>query len=233
MSEYTSWLTSGIPETFDGTFSSCRFEIPINSVSGNVVLVADILTDDPDMPTLSQQRFSLGKGWVVTDDGARAQREDGRATRIHQSSTLGRLIRSLINCPDFSSKLAEFSAQLGHTPEPWTTEFWEGLSGHFNTLSESFKNAEGQDATYSYYVIDRFDGWVGRSADSPQPQPQSQPSSTNHLRPKLLGVAKAMKAQGKTLNEFIAVAYSDHGAEIVNDRDLMTEVDSGALWESA
>jgi len=165
-SMFEGWLTEGGLDDQPVTLRNAIFTTNIENLDDNgdpvVFLSIDLVPEDPDVTTFEGQRFGVGKGWEITDEGASLVRVDGKKAQYNKGSKAGRLCSSLLDLPSFRDAVKARHA-AGDQITPFTTGFFEGLKGTIKANEGHFKSSDGEDVTFRYYTITEFHGYEGSS----------------------------------------------------------------------
>jgi hypothetical protein len=123
-------LDSGLPDDFDATITKAQFCTKPDYQDGTVPLL-ELTLEGPDIdPT--EVVFSLGKGWIIKDGGARVENEKGKL-RFVSSSIYGKLIYRVTE---------ELKVDMDSRGSPMEADVWVGLSFHWEREELSYKGLE-------------------------------------------------------------------------------------------
>ena len=134
---------------------------------GQVVLfTADLYLPDEDGQVLEGQRFSMGNGWVASDDGTEiVAHEDGKKMKLNDSTGLGLFVNSLGQMEALDEVLVARVKAGDPGVTPFHVGLYDGLDVTMEQHAREFKTGEGEKATQRYYVVTEFHGYEGGAAD--------------------------------------------------------------------
>jgi hypothetical protein len=126
-----AWQTeSGLPDDFDGVISGAIFCTKPDYQDGTVPLLELTIEGKDIDPT--PVLFSLGKGWIIKDGGARVEHEKGKQHFI-TNSIYGRLIHRVT---------IELAVQMPPKSSPMEAESWLNLAFHWSREELDFGGAK-------------------------------------------------------------------------------------------
>lgn len=134
---------------------------------GQVVLfTADLYLPEEDGQVLEGQRFSMGNGWVASDDGTEiVAHEDGKKMKLNDSTGLGLFVNSLGQMEALDDVLVARVKAGDPGVTPFHVGLYDGLDVTMEQHAREFTTGEGEKATQRYYVVTEFHGYEG-AADS-------------------------------------------------------------------
>lgn len=134
---------------------------------GQVVLfTADLYLPEEDGQVLEGQRFSMGNGWVASDDGTEiVAHEDGKKMKLNDSTGLGLFVNSLGQMEALDDVLVARVKAGDPGVTPFHVGLYDGLDVTMEQHTREFTTGEGEKATQRYYVVTEFHGYEGGAAD--------------------------------------------------------------------
>ena len=185
MSILKEHITSGLWDGGRCVIRSPRFTRLPEYRDGQVVLmVADLYLPEDDGQVLEQQRFSIGNGWVASDDETEiVSHEDGKKLKLNNNTALGHLTDSLadVGGEELEKVLIERQKQ-GMPTTPFHVSLFDGLDVTLEQKEKEFKTDSGEQATQRWYDVVEFHGYEGTG---------------NGAKPAKAGAKKATKAVAK------------------------------------
>lgn len=166
--------SSGLADDLEVTFTETRFMVDpqySDSDTGELIPIfaADLVTDQSDVGNngvLENQFFSIGKGWVIEDDGARVVRAEGKKGGFNHSSYLQQIVA---RCLELDEKtMRDRYEDTGFSPQ--TAAFWEGFRCHMvqeEYTTGGFKGVEKK--VRSHLMPDEVYGWDDAEAKPAKP----------------------------------------------------------------
>lgn len=131
-----------------------------------VVFTADLYLPDDDGQVLEGQRFSMGNGWVASDDGTEiVAHEDGKKLKLNDGTGLGHFVNTLGVVEGLDDVL---TARIKNG-DPGVTPFHVGLyDGLDVTVEQKSKDMtiNGDQVTQRWYEVVEFHGYEGQGSSS-------------------------------------------------------------------
>jgi hypothetical protein len=132
----SAYLTSGLPDNFDGPMTDCRFGFNPDYNNGQTLLLLHnkVSTDD-DVGTLDGEQYTVNKGFESREKGTFVEREDGSGKGFHESSGMGTLLSAIAKLDGIEET---WDARIAEGLTPLHAAFYEGMSFHWErqTLRE-------------------------------------------------------------------------------------------------
>jgi len=140
------------------------------------VALLELTLEGPDIdPT--EVVFSLGKGWIIKDGGARVENEKGKL-RFVSSSIYGKLIYRVTE---------ELKVDMDSRGSPMEAEVWVGLSFHWEREELSYKGLETEKKIVHLFPTQYLSDYAGAKATT------SAPPINLEIKKRLTEIAKASK----------------------------------------
>lgn len=213
----SDWGTSsGLLDEFTATVESSKFATDVNYRDGQVPrlewdLVRVENDEDVQVEEPMTEKFGVGNGYVVIDDGAGVEREDGNTKRkFNKKSRYGEIIDRVVKNTD-----GAFDGLLDLVQErgtPNEAEVWVGLRFEFSRVNASFRNDDDELIEYDYILPSKF---LGVDQDVAQPTGKSGAGS---LREQVEQVAR----DSSDYEEFVSKALAVKG--VTSDKELVAAI---------
>lgn len=180
--------------------------------------------------------FSVGKGWLIVDDGARLVHESGsEERRFNVSSAIARLIKSAI----------DVGVPLKDRGTAFETRLWLGLQVHFKRKAVQYGGEIGEKQVL---VIEKYFGEAEKAGRAKEAAPAASEPAAGEKAPagddvtfisdavggaifkrleKLAGTAEDYETWAAEASELPKVKDSDEVQEIILDETRGT-----AVWEA-
>ncbi len=262
MSILKEHITSGLWDGGRCIIRSPRFTRLPEYRDGQVVLmVADLYLPEDDGQVLEQQRFSIGNGWVASDDETEiVSHEDGKKLKLNNNTALGHLTDSLadVGGEELEKVLIE-RQKAGQPTTPFHVSLFDGLDVTLEQKEKEFKTDSGEQATQRWYDVVEFHGYetasngkaakaatkkatkaVAKKAPS-KPAPtaaEDDPTTDGGLDEAVLERIRQVAREANDYDEFLATCYSDI-PEVAEDEAYQAVVDDASetgicavTWES-
>lgn len=261
MSEYDPFEgSSGLTNDVDVSFTSCRFiKDPgyVDTESGEMIPVfaVDFHTDSGEV--IENQFFSIGKGWEITDGGAKVVRVEG-TKGFNNSSYLQIFLGKLLELNEDAVRGRYEATGLA----PQEAGYWEGLSVHVEQTeyqAGGFRKPKDQWIMRTRLMPTAVHGWDGADVpakkEKPAPakkaaakkvaarKPAKQEAEMSpyeaalaDVDPDIMAAIRAIAAEVDTAEEFIDRCYAEVDGldEDANAMLLVDDVDSdGTIWVKA
>ena len=218
------WDTeSGLLDEYTATVESAYFATDIKYRDGEVPMLhlelVNIESESGDsVPDTLTEKFPVGNGWMVVDNGERIEREDGNVKRkVHQSTRYGMLINHLKALPDLLADLD--AAKLG----PLDAASFIGRRFHFVREEKDYGTINGELVGVKSFIM--IDGYVGTDGAT------SNGNGHGDLEEQL----KAIAAESSNHSDFVSRAMTVPG--VTGDTALLERVtdasDSGFYASSS
>lgn len=165
---------------------------------GRVVLKLTIYSEDPDVGEVVKQ-YGIGKDWVIVNDGAAVEHKSGRPTKkFHPQTSVNKLLKACA-----ANGITDgFLRKSGHLPTQ--AGMWKGLDAEWETLEQSFEDAEGETITYGVVVPVGLNTGTTTASDSNVTTIRKS-AVTGAIRDQLVALAQTCD----THDTFIERAYSE------------------------
>jgi hypothetical protein len=162
--------SSGLLEDVDVRLVNVRFETDRDNMDDQgrfrSMMVCDLVpSEDSGEETLTDKRFSIGKGWTVKDRGQSVVREDGKSIGFNRNTPAQKLLSSIIDECDGEGELVKRYKSTRHTP--MQAAFWEGMGGHIESRSETGEFG-GEKREFSWLIFTEFHGWDDEAKAAPK-----------------------------------------------------------------
>lgn len=209
-----AWATStGLLDQYEGTIEESWFAYDPNYRDGEVPLlhwrISNVVTEE-EAPDEIVEKFSIGSGWQVVDNGATVEHESGRNKPFNRNSKYGMIIQAVIDNEDgaFEGGLAA----LQERGDPIEANVWEGLRFEFERVEYDYG---GEIGVRDFILPVAFVG----EEDAPSSNGNgSSQASRESLEKKL----KALAKKAADHDEFVELA-TDLDA-VVDDDELFASV---------
>jgi hypothetical protein len=252
------WLTEGGLDEQPVTLRNARFDTDLTRIddAGNpaTFLAVDLCPDNPDVTTLEDQRFGIGKGWDVEDDGARVVRDDGKKAQYNKASKAGRFVDSLLGLKEFREAIKARHA-AGDQVTPFDAAFFEGLKFVVKANEGHFKAGDGEEVSFRFFTASEFLGFEGQGAktktppkpakkaaskkaaakkaaavpvEEPEEETMPAPSDLGDLRADLVEACKATEASDH--GEWMVEMYETFADRLTTDEAMALVDDETAIW---
>ena len=187
-------LGSGLYEGGHVIFRNPRFTRLPNYMDGQRVLMVADLYDVDEGETIEDQRFTMGAGWIASDDETEiVGHEDGKKLKLNDKTGLGRFCNSLGQMDDLDAVLTERLKTGDPGVTPFHVGLYNGLEVTIESRDESFATNEDKEAgkgeksgSQSFFIVTEFHGYEGDAA-----------SSKGNAKPAKAAAKKATKAVAK------------------------------------
>ena len=252
MSILKEHITSGLWDGGRCVIRSPRFTRLPEYRDGQVVLmVADLYLPEDDGQVLEQQRFSIGNGWVASDDETEiVSHEDGKKLKLNNNTALGHLTDSLadVGGEELEKVLIERQKQ-GMPTTPFHVSLFDGLDVTLEQKEKEFKTDSGEQATQRWYDVVEFHGYetssngskpaakkaaapaakkVAKKAPSkPAKAAADDPTGDGGLDETVLERIRQVAREANDYDEFLATCYSDI-PEVAEDEAYQAVVDDAS-----
>jgi len=254
MSILKEHITSGLWDGGRCIIRSPRFTRLPEYRDGQVVLmVADLYLPEDDGQVLEQQRFSIGNGWVASDDETEITgHEDGKKLKLNNNTALGHLTDSLADVGGEELEKVLIERQKAGVPTtPFHVSLFDGLDVTLEQKEKEFKTDSGEQATQRWYDVVEFHGYettggangakpakaaakpatkkVAKKAPS-KPAPKAaedDPTTDGGLDEAVLERIRQVAREANDYDEFLATCYSDI-PEVAEDEAYQAVVDDAS-----
>ena len=251
------YVGSGLWDGGRAVFRNPQFTRLPDYRDGQVVLfTADLYLPDEDGQVLEGQRFSMGNGWIASDDGTEITgHEDGKKLKLNDSTGLGLFVNSL----GTMDALDEVLAARVKAGEPGTTPFhvalYDGLDVTMEQHSREFTTSTDEKATQRYYVVTEFHGYEGAGDSKPKaakqtakkatkavakkaaskpaaPVVEDNPTDAEELDQAVVDAITAVATEANDYDEFVANCYADVAAVAEDERyqQLVEDQSDEGIW---
>lgn len=170
---------------------------------------------------IENQRFSIGNGWMESDDGSEVTREDGGKLQLNENTAAAKLVASLAVLDNF---VAELGArwEKGDQVRPTQVSFWDGLDVTVEPASREFTpKGSSEVLTQRWYNAVEFHGYEGSgNGSSAKAAPAPAASTTTAAK------APAKKAVAKKAVVKKAAASTAASATV----EVAAEMPEDAGW---
>lgn len=237
-------FSSGLVEEMTGTVKDAVFATDAEYNNGETLLLKlDVLADDPEVGEggAITLLYPCGPGWVATDRGQHAARDDGKNKKFNKASGLALLVASAVECGA--------SDILKSRGTPLDASIWMGLKFDFTKKDFSFKGGDGVEVSYNRMLVSKFYG-SGDATTAPTPaagasSTTSTPTTSNggapaadldvRVKTKLKLLAKSIRASNGEHDTFVERAFAE--VEGVNGdgaaEDAVMAYDDKSIWGMA
>lgn len=242
---YDPWeFSSGLVEEMTATIKDAVFATDATYNDGNTLLLKlDVMADDVEVGEGGAMTllYPAGPGWVATDRGQHAAREDGKQKKLNKSTGVALLVASAVECG-----AGDILKSRG---TPLDAGIWIGLKFDFTNRNFSFKGSDGTDVAYSRMLISAFHGSAdttggptpAATANGASSTPTS-PAATNggtpaadldvRVKTKLKLLAKSIRAANGEHDTFVERAFAE--VDGVNGdgaaEDAVMAYDDTSIW---
>lgn len=187
-------LGSGLYEGGHVIFRNPRFTRLPNYMDGQRVLMVADLYDVDEGETIEDQRFTMGAGWIASDDETEiVGHEDGKKLKLNDKTGLGRFCNSLGQMEALDDVLVARVKAGDPGVTPFHVGLYNGLEVTIESHDESFATNEDKEAgkgeksgSQSFFIVTEFHGYEGDAA-----------SSKGNAKPAKAAAKKATKAVAK------------------------------------
>lgn len=258
MSILKEQLTSGLWDGGRCIIRNPRFtRLPEYMDGQRVIMVADLYLPDEDGQTLEQQRFSIGQGWIASDDETEITgHEDGKKLKLNNGTGLGRFVDSLAEAggDELENVLVE-RQKAGATVSPFHVSLYDGLDVVVEGHEQTFKGADGSEGTQRWFAVTEYNGYetagagagggakpakaaakkatkavAKKAASKPAAKPEVNP--TDGIDEAVVEMIRAVARGSEDYDEFMATCYADI-AEVADDETYQALVDDASetgIW---
>ena len=253
MSILKEHITSGLWDGGRCIIRSPRFTRLPEYRDGQVVLmVADLYLPEDDGQVLEQQRFSIGNGWIASDDETEiVSHEDGKKLKLNNNTALGHLTDSLadVGGEELEKVLIE-RQKAGQPTTPFHVSLFDGLDVTLEQKEREFTPAGSTEtATQRWYDVVEFHGYestgggakpaakkaaapaakkVAKKAPSkPAKAAADDPTADGGLDETVLERIRDVARAANDYDEFLATCYSDI-PEVAEDEAYQAVVDDAS-----
>mgnify|MGYP007069250221 FL=1 len=254
MSILKEHITSGLWDGGRCIIRSPRFTRLPEYRDGQVVLmVADLYLPEDDGQVLEQQRFSIGNGWIASDDETEITgHEDGKKLKLNNNTALGHLTDSLadVGGEELEKVLIE-RQKAGQPTTPFHVSLFDGLDVTLEQKEKEFKTDSGEQATQRWYDVVEFHGYesTGSNGSKPAAKKAAAPAAKKVAKKAPSKPAKAaaddptgdaggldeavlerirqVAREANDYDEFLATCYSDI-PEVAEDEAYQAVVDDAS-----
>lgn len=242
MSILKEHLTTGLWDGGRCIIRSPRFTRLPEYRDGQVVLmVADLFLPEDDGQVLEGQRFSIGNGWVASDDETEiVGHEDGKKLKLNNNTALGHFVDSLaeVGGEELEKVLIERQKQ-GQPTTPFHVSLFDGLDVTLEQREKEFKTDSGEQATQRWYDVVEFHGYESTGAAKPAAKKAAKKvvkkaaakvaaddptSDGGGLDEAVLERIRQVAREANDYDEFLATCYSDI-PEVAEDEAYQAIVD--------
>ena len=261
MSILKEHITSGLWDGGRCIIRSPRFtRLPEYNDGQTVVLLTDMFLPDDDGQVLESQKFTIGEGWIASDDETEiVGHEDGKKLKLNNASGLGHLVDSLADVGGEELEKVLIERQKAGTPTtPFHVSLFDGLDITVVQKEKDFVGRDGNPGHQRWYDVVEFHGYessgakpakaatkkatkaVAKKAPS-KPAPKAaedDPTTDGGLDEAVLERIRAVAREANDYDEFLATCYSDI-PEVAEDEAYQAVVDDASetgicavTWES-
>lgn len=172
------------------------------------------------------QRYPVGKGFTVVDDGGKIAREDGEKKQPNKSTAYGRFLEGFLECDG----VWDYLATLPEDVDVMCASMWEGLTLHLVNQEQTF-NIPGQDPVKSNRMVP--DAIVatpkGATAAKGKAEVKGQAAlpDVNVIGQEQREALTKLAAISPTFEEFIGAAYKEGIVEGEHEDFISDDGDKG------
>jgi hypothetical protein len=221
--------SSGLADDIDVTFTEVRFGVDpayTDTETGEPVpvFIADLATDDSDIGTngvIENQIFSIGKGWVIEDDGASVVVASGKPRGFNTSTYLQRILQRLLELDETKARKRFEETGVG----PQSAAYWEGLQVHMVQEERTIQIGKGPSRVKSELMPSEFYGWTdGEVEEKAKPEVKAKPAAKKAAAPKPKPAPKPAPAAEDEPAETPGSEYAAAKAQV--DPDLVAKIEA-------
>ena len=224
-------VSSGLVDKFTATIDAAKFVTDVNYRDGEVPMIqwtlVNIDNDEGVQIDEMTEKWSVGNGWMVVDNGAGVEREDGnKAKKFHKRTKYGMVITAVMKMDGDALKV------LAERGSPTEAAVWEGMRFDFERQEV---NGGPEIGTYEVIVPVKFHGVEGdkKAAKKPAAKKTAGNGSGDTAAKIRLEVALKKLAKDATdYDEFLAQALELDGVTD-NDELLAKVTDEDGLFAEA
>lgn len=243
-------LGSGLYEGGHVIFRNPRFTRLPNYMDGQRVLMVADLYDVDEGETIEDQRFTMGAGWIASDDQTEiVGHENGKKLKLNDKTGLGRFCNSLGQMDDLDAVLTERLRTGDPGVTPFHVGLYNGLDVTIESHDESFATNEDKEAgkgeksgSQSFFIVTEFHGYEGGAADKgsgAKPAKAAAKKATKAVAKK--AAAKPVEEPVEELAEIdeaviakiteVAMAANDYDEFVANCYADITEVAEDEVYQ--
>lgn len=253
MSILKEQLTSGLWDGGRCIFRNPRFtRLPEYMDGQRVLMVADLYLPEEDGQVLEQQRFSIGAGWIASDDETEiTAHEDGKKLKLNNGTGLGRFVDTLaeVGGDELENVLVE-RQKAGGVVSPFHVSLYDGLDVVVEGRENTFKAADGSEGTQRWFAATEFNGYESKgakpakaaakkSASKPVKKAASKPAAkpaeenpTDGVNEAVVEAIREVARNSEDYDTFMATCYADI-TEVAEDEAYQALVDDASetgIW---
>lgn len=239
---------TGLPEG-PGVLTNARFERdPAFNDGQTLLLRADLVLDDSADQGEVEVLWKCGEKFETVDDGATAQRIDGRDKLFHQNTGIAKFGMSMLACDGAEDVIRERYAKDGLTP--LHAAYYEGLK--FNFINQEYSaKINGDDVTWNVLEVDEFLGVEGggrKAATKPAKAAAKAPAKKAAAKKEAAvedaqdaGIADEVRDRVFAIaydaadeESYVAEALEEFGDQMTPELEaLITDTGAGSVWAAA
>lgn len=168
------YIGSGLYEGGHVIVRNPRFTRLPNYMDGQRVLMLADLYDVDEGTTIEDQRFTMGKGWVASDDETEiVGHEEGKKLKLNDKTGLGRFVDSLGTMDALDEVLAARVKAGDPGVTPFHVGLYDGLEVTIEAHEEKFETDEDKAAgkgeksgNQGFFLATEFHGYEGDNKGS-------------------------------------------------------------------
>lgn len=239
--DFDPWaLSTGLSDTIRGKITEAFFSFD-NAYNNGDTCVLKLVVQDPE---LGEQTllYPCGDGWEPYEGGAKTRHSSGDKRNFNHQSGVGLLLKYAAE-----NGLGDLLRSTGHTP--FDAALWEGLSLTFKRVDFTFKNKQGEEASYHRMLpVEEYEDEGGKAKtkakakvkaddddddvddDAPVQRKKRKKKAgfdTSDLPAKLRGQMKAVAVSADDNEDFIEKLYT---SDFDIPEDIEEAVFSGDLY---
>lgn len=228
-------VNDGIFTDFYGTIVDGWCGTDANAKDPNMLWVYfKLSTDDIDRPE-HIQKYECGKGWVTEDMGETMvllTQEGHRSPKQAFNRRWSRYGKFIDHVADLAEKKGRLD-EIDNRVDPYKPATWAGMSFHFNTVDEGYKDKES--GQWRPFMVNYPDEWVTDASELVSANGQASQASESDvefvagLDPDLRTKLEAMARKSASVSGFGDMVLVD--APEITDRAIRAMVTSAGVWE--